>query len=139
LKDQLNLGLEIWNASAVNNSLRLTLLSVAKQLTMIKADNNIGLIAKLDTLNDKINDLQKLLNGSDPANLETAVFSADREPTDQMRIGFNEQNDKIKSALKEWVNLQKNEIKELNNLLNADGLQPLNIPDNKPENYSLLK
>jgi photosystem II stability/assembly factor-like uncharacterized protein len=139
LKDQLNLGLEIWNASAVNNSLRLTLLSVAKQLTMIKADNNIELIAKLDTLNDKINDLQKLLSGSDPANLETAVFSADREPTKQMREGFNEQDNKIKSAFKEWVNLQKNEIKELNNLLNADRLQSLNIPDNKAENYRLLK
>jgi photosystem II stability/assembly factor-like uncharacterized protein len=139
LKDQLNLGLEIWNASSINNNLRLTLSSIAEQFTGIKSNNNKELITKLDSLKNKITELQKVLRGSDPANLETAVFSADREPTDQMRIGFNEQNDKIKSALKEWINLQKKEIKGLNNLLTADGLQALNIPDNKPENYRLLK
>ena len=138
LKDQLNLGLEIWNASAVNNNLRSILSSIAKQLTIIKADNNTELITKLDSLKGKINDLQKLLGGSDPANLETAVFSADREPTRQMREGFNEQNDKIKSAVKEWDTLKGKDIKELNRILKASGLHPLILKEKKPDHYKLI-
>jgi hypothetical protein len=92
----------------------------------------------LDSLKGKINDLQKLLGGSDPANLETAVFSADREPTKQMREGFNEQDNKIKSAFKEWASLKEKDIKELNRILEASGLQSLILTEREPDHYKLV-
>jgi photosystem II stability/assembly factor-like uncharacterized protein len=139
LKDQLNLGLEIWNTSSDHHNLSLSVNSVVEQLPKLdsKADNN--LTAKIKIANTKIDEIKKLLSGSNPANLETAVFSADREPTEQMRTGFNELNGKIKAASKKWNSLKNMEINEINAILQRSGSQTLRIPDISPEQYNLSK
>ena len=139
LKDQLNLGLKIWNASAVNNNLRDMLESIENQLTMVKAENNSDFLNKVESLRNKITDIQKLLKASDPANLETAVFSADREPTEQMYQGFNQLNGEIKLAVEKWNSLKDKEFKELNKILKESGLQSIIITEKIPEHYKLIK
>ena len=139
LKDQLNLGLEIWNASATNNSIKANLESLATQLTTIKPGNNGELNSGLNILENKITEIQKLLRGSDPANLETVVFSADREPTEQMRVGFNKLNKKIKLAVKGWNSLKDKEVISLNRSLNDLGMKTLNVKESVTAHYNRVK
>jgi len=107
LTDQLNLALEIWNSASDQFQLRKTVDSLNKKVVSIKKNySNKNLISSVDKLNQKIDKLIKSLEGLGIAGLESAVMSADREPTQPMKQAYNILDKKLLQAEQDWKALR---------------------------------
>ena len=84
LKDQLKLGIDIWNSSSDQMRLNAEIDSVLIQLKGIENKKDEKISKNIIDLTIQLKKLQRQLSSSSPASLETDVFSADREPTEQM-------------------------------------------------------
>ncbi len=133
LKDQFKLGVQTWNTSSDQSTLDEIQNSIKDQLAKIKKGNKISadILSMLNNFEQKIDALIKLNKGANPANLETAVFSADCEPTAQMKEAFNHYNEKLSEVKKQLDKIKMNELNKINEKLKGMNLQTLQIPGKK--------
>ncbi len=141
LNDQLNLALKIWNAASEHYQLTKTADTINAQLYKLENDKKISssLKSEIKNLQEKINKFRKSLQAVNIAGLEGPVLSADREPTRQMKTGFDIMNKGLMSVNEEWPQLKSNDIKKLNVLLDQEGLSKLQLPAETPVKITIPK
>ena len=71
--------------------------------------------------------------GDELAGLETAVESADREPTQQARAVFAAQQERVAGAVRRWRQMLTTELPALNKELGRQGAPALQLQEQVPD------
>jgi photosystem II stability/assembly factor-like uncharacterized protein len=129
---QLRLGLDIWNAMAEAHALAGGLRGARDQIRSL-AGRSLDRAARtsLTALERLADSLARATAGAsdDLAGLETAVESADREPTEQARAVFAAQRERVASAARRWQQVRTTELPALNARLGRQGAPALQLQE----------
>jgi len=122
---QLAFGKEIWSAMAEENALHVAAADLSQRLRTIDS-SRLGPPdrSSLAGLARRADSLAALTSGADLGALETAVQSADREPTQQVRDAFALLHARLATEQKEWTALPQ-DLASLNQGLEKAGLPPV--------------
>jgi len=130
LAGQLRLALEIWNAMA-QQVLHGGLRSLERQLRGLGGRTLDGAArGSITALQHVTDSLARAVRnaGDELAGLETAVESADREPTQQARDAFAEVRERLSAADRRWQRVLTSDLPALNTELQRKGVPPLQVP-----------
>ena len=130
LAGQLRLALEIWNAMA-QQVLHGSLRSLERQLRGLGGRTLDGAArGSITALQHVTDSLARAVRnaGDELAGLETAVESADREPTQQARDAFAEVRERLSAADRRWQRVLTSDLPALNTELQRKGVPPLQVP-----------
>ena len=133
---QLRLGLDIWNAMAGQHALAGSLRSARDQISALAARSlDRATRASLTALEGEVDSLARVADGAGDAlaGLETAVESADREPTEQARAVFVAQRERVGAALRRWQQLSTAELPALNARLGRQRAPAVHIAEHVPD------
>jgi photosystem II stability/assembly factor-like uncharacterized protein len=133
---QLRLGLDIWNAMAEQHALAGSLRSARDQISALAARSlDRATRASLTALDGQVDSLTRAADGAgdELAGLETAVGSADREPTEQARVVFVAQRERVGGALRRWQQLLTAELPALNARLARQQAPVVHIEEHVPD------
>jgi len=133
---QLRLGLDIWNALAAQHALAGSLRSARDQISALAARSlDRATRASLTALDGQVDSLARAVDGAgdELAGLETAVESADREPTEQARAVFVAQRERVGGALRRWQQLLTAELPALNARLGRQRAPAVHIEEHVPD------
>jgi len=133
---QLRLGLDIWNAMAEQHALAGSLRSARDQISALAARSlDRATRASLTVLDGQVDSLARAVDGAgdELAGLETAVESADREPTEQARAVFVAQRERVGGALRRWQQLLTAELPALNARLGRQRAPAVHIEEHVPD------
>lgn len=127
LQKQLKLALQIWNAMAEQNTIDLAVQKMQKNLKNLQQKYKLSMKTKrvVKTLDRKIESFGAFLNDGGLARLETAVMSADREPTQQMQDAFNMLQMKLTEVKQQWLDINSKDLNMLNGRLKKEGMSTI--------------
>ncbi len=130
LTDQLQLALSIWNSSADKNKLKLSVDSVSDQINRMlnKTIQDKQLIRMLNTTEKEVDTIKKGIDIPLLSELQRAVLSADREPTEPMFSGYKYLKNELSKAQKQWAEIKLNDLEKLNIEIKKKELQIIRIP-----------
>ncbi len=126
LADQLRLALEIWNANAQEYALHRTAEALADQVRgLLGRDLDAETRSAAAALEQELQRFGRGSRAADLRGLETAVTSADRAPTTQSRVAFDELSRRLAAEQTRWQELATRDLASLNTRLALRGLAPL--------------
>ena len=138
LADQLRLALEIWNAIADEHAFVGVMRGLEAQLKALEVRSLDGSTrSALGAFRATLDTLVRGASAGALAGLETAVETADREPTDQAREAFTEVRGRLERAERRWQTLQGEPLTTLNARLQRAGLSPLRPAGREPDSIPL--
>jgi hypothetical protein len=133
---QLRLGLDIWNAMAEQHALAGSLRTARDQIRALTG-RSLDRVTRtsLSALERLADSLARVSGGAseDLAGLETAVESADREPTQQAWAVFAAQRERVASAVRRWQQVVTTELPPLNARLGRQGAPAVQLQQQEPE------
>jgi len=133
---QLRLGLDIWNAMAEQHALAGSLRSARGQVGALAGRSvdraTRGSLTALERLTDSLSRAAGAA-GDELAGLETAVESADREPSQQARAVFTAQRERVAGAVRRWRQVLAAELPALNQQLGRQGAPALQLEEQAPD------
>ncbi|MHB8580933.1 MAG: sialidase family protein, partial [Ignavibacteriaceae bacterium] len=130
LTDQLQLAISIWNSSADKNKLILSVDSVSNQINRM-LNNTIqdkNLMMLLNNTEKEVDTIKKEIDISSLSELQSAVLSADREPTEPMFSGYKYLKNNLSKVQKQWTEIKLKDLKKMNIELKDNKLQFIKIP-----------
>ena len=133
---QLRLGLDIWNAMAEQHALAGSLRSARDQIRALTGRSLDGATRTSLTALERVADSLARASGGasdDLAGLETAVESADREPTQQARAVFAARRERVASAVRRWQQVLTTELPALNTRLGRQGAPAVQLQEQVPD------
>ena len=133
---QLRLGLDIWNAMAEQHALAGSLRSARDQIRALTGRSLDGATRTSLTALERVADSLARASGGasdDLAGLETAVESADREPTQQARAVFAARRERVASAVRRWQQVLTTELPALNARLGRQGAPAVQLQEQVPD------
>src|SRR5881392_458962 len=133
---QLRLGLDIWNAMAEQHALAGSLRSARGQVRVLAGRSvdraTRGSLTALERLTDSLSRAAGAA-ADELAGLETAVESADREPSQQARAVFTAQRERVAGAVRRWRQVLAAELPALNQQLGRQGAPALQLEEQAPD------
>ena len=141
LAGQLRLALEIWNSMADEQALHGGLTSLDTRLPALAARTlDRPARGSLAALQQVVDSLARAVRGvgDELAGLETAVESADREPTEQARDVFAELRERLGAAARRWQLVLSSDLPALNVQLQQQGAPPLRVPAQAPDSIEAM-
>src|SRR5256886_1164618 len=133
---QLRLGLDIWNAMAQQHALAGSLRSARDQIRALAGRSlDRATQASLTALEGLADSLARAAGGAggELAGLETAVESADRGPSEQARVVFAAQRERVAGAARRWQQVLTGELPTLNVRLGRERAPAVRIEEHVPD------
>ncbi|HMC19136.1 MAG TPA: hypothetical protein VKH16_07905, partial [Gemmatimonadales bacterium] len=133
---QLRLGLDIWNAMAQQHALAGSLRSARDQIRALAGRSlDRATQASLTALEGLADSLARAAGGAgdELAGLETAVESADRGPSEQGRVVFAAQRERVAGAARRWQQVLTSQLPALNARLGRERAPAVRIEEHVPD------
>ena len=133
---QLRLGLDIWNAMAQQHALAGSLRNARDQIRALAGRSlDRATQASLTALEGLADSLARAAGGAgdELAGLETAVESADRGPSEQGRVVFAAQRERVAGAARRWQQVLTSQLPALNARLGRERAPAVRIEEHVPD------